>query len=183
VLFCARLCWLHACILVPLSSALERPNVKRVPCTTQRRTCGASGCLGERGRLPGRAGCTREYTCDHLSVPGKSTCPPGTKRAPRSLHVGTIGTRTLKARKHPGLAKRQNQFHTTKDRSERHEHLSRVCSDKWATPLRHKATYTSPLSRYTNRVSTYFSQPMLTHTTGRPPWEPRTITLTPFSPR
>ena len=74
-----------------------------------------------------------------------------------------------RSRKYPGLAKRQNRFHTTKDGPESHEHLLRVCSDKWATPLRHKATYTSPLSRHTNRASMSFFHPFLTHATGRPP--------------
>ena len=76
----------------------------------------------------------------------------------------TLGFSALKARsrKHPGLAKRQNRFHTTKDRRERHEHLLRVSSDKRATRLRHKATYTyATVSPHQKRVLVLF--PPLSH--------------------
>ena len=62
-----------------------------------------------------------------------------------------------RSRKHPGLAKRQNRFHTTKDRRERHEHLLIVSSDKRATRLRHKATYTyATVSPHQKRVLVLF---------------------------
>ena len=89
-----------------------------------------------------------------------------------------------RSRKHPGLKKRRNRFYTTTDRPERHEHLLRVCSDKWATQLRKKATYIyAPLSRHIKKASLSFVHPFLTRTTWRPPWEPRTIAHAPSSPR
>jgi len=67
-----------------------------------------------------------------------------------------------RSRKHPGLEKRQNRFHTTTDRPERHEHLLRVCSDKWATQLRNKATYTyATVSPHQNSLIVCF--PPLSH--------------------
>ena len=98
-----------------------------------------------------------------------------------------------RSRKHPGLAKRQNRFHTTKDRRERHEHLLRVSSDKRATRLRHKATYTyatvsphlvlfPPLSHPHHRAATEgtpYNRPCAISATQK---ENPCIVSTPFSP-
>jgi len=97
----------------------------------------------------------------------------------------TLGFSALKARsrKHPGLAKGQNRFHTMNDRRERHEHLLRVSSDKRATRLKHKATYTyATFSPHQKRVLVLF--PPLSHphhratTAGGPYNRPCAISVT-----